>query len=58
MIKAKVAFSEGRHFSSQLEFYSLIGWIKLVLQKSHFCFDHVNTEQAIYAVGNNVICKM
>jgi len=47
MIKAKVAFLEGRLFFSQSEPFetfqiALIGWIKAGSPKSHFCFDHVN----------------
>jgi len=48
MTKTKVAFLEGRLFSSQSESFLnifrivLIGWIKAGPPKSYFCFDHVN----------------
>jgi len=47
MIKTKVAFLEGRPYPTQqknLKSFQkvLIGWKKPALQKSHFCFDHVN----------------
>jgi len=52
MSKTKVAFLEnrfleGRFLSSQSEQSNsfqkaLIGWKKTALQKSHFCFDHIN----------------
>jgi len=47
MIKTTVALLEGRLLSSQPEQIqkfskTLIGWIKASLQKSDFCFDHVN----------------
>jgi len=47
MIKTKVAFLKGRLLSSHSEqsekFSKSPDWRKkLALQKSHFCFDHVN----------------
>jgi len=45
MIKTKVAFLEGRLFSSQSGLFeiALIGWIREAdPPKSHFYFDHVN----------------
>jgi len=48
MIKAKVAFLQGQLLSSQSEqfvkFSKSSDWLekKPVLQKSQFCFDHVN----------------
>jgi len=48
MIKIKVAFLGGRLLSSQSKqsekFSKSPDWLekKLALQKSHFCFDHVN----------------
>jgi len=48
MIKAKVAFLEGRPLSSQSEQFEKFSyssdWLekKPALQKSHFCLDHVN----------------
>jgi len=47
MIKTKVRFLEDQLFSSQSGLFetfqvALIGWIKAVLQKSHFYFDHIN----------------
>jgi len=47
MIKAKVAFWRAGFFPANqgsLKTFqiALIGWIKPTLQKSQFCFDHVN----------------
>jgi len=48
MIKTKVAFLEGRLLTSRSEqsekFSKILDWLKKkpALQKSHFCFDHVN----------------
>jgi len=46
MIKAKVAFLEGRLFFSQLglfeSFSNCSDWLDKTRQKSHFYVDHVN----------------
>jgi len=48
MIKTKAAFLESRLLSSQSEqskkFSKILDWLEKspALQKSHFCFDHVN----------------
>jgi len=54
MIKTKMAFLEGQLFSSQSElfenfFNALIDWKKPALQKSHFCFVHVNRQYVLAA---------
>jgi len=46
MIKAKMAFMEGRLFCSQSEQFEIFKkpWLagkKPAFRKSHFCFDHV-----------------
>jgi len=56
MIKTKVAFLVGQPFSSQPELFDNFSdcsdWPdkKPALQKSHFCFDHVN-RPAIFHLG-------
>jgi len=42
MIKIKVAFLEGRLLSSQSEQFKKFSKSSDRLEKSHFCFDHVN----------------
>jgi len=42
MIKTKVAFLEGRLLSSQSEQLKKYSKSSDCLEKSHFCFDHVN----------------
>jgi len=48
MVKTKVAFWRVGFFPAYLSNLksfekALIGWKKAGLQKSHFCFDHVNS---------------
>jgi len=44
MIKTKVPFLEGRIFSANHGFLKTFNWLDKnpALQKSHFCFEHVN----------------
>jgi len=61
IIKTKVAFLEGRLLSSQSElsekFSKSPDWLekKTALQKSHFCFDHINRIYS-YIIWHASIC--
>jgi len=47
MIKTKVAFLEGRLLSSQSEQSERFSKSSDWLEKSHFCFDHVNRQKGL-----------
>jgi len=61
MIKTKVAFFEGQLLSSQLEqfekFSERSDWLEKTpaLQKSRFCFDHVN--RLFMYLQQQVLCR-